>query len=132
MTSPAWVWVARIELAFSRFQTERSTIEPHPCTGSGGRGRTFVARFKAACPTVGRLRNIGCCGRSRTFARGLMRPGILRGAQRCKKKSGDKEGGDVACCSAAELAPGGARRAGVEPATRKVHVVPSAFTAGKR
>src|SRR4051794_34246588 len=87
MTSPAWVWVARIELAFSRFQTERSTIEPHPCTGPGGRGRTFVARFKAACPTFGRLRNIGCCGRSRTFARGLMRPGILRGAQRCKRKA---------------------------------------------
>ena len=58
MTGPAWVWVARIELAFSRFQTERSTIEPHPCTGSGGRIRTFVARVKAACPTVGRLRNV--------------------------------------------------------------------------
>ena len=31
MTSPAWVWVARFELAISRFQTERSRqVEPHP------------------------------------------------------------------------------------------------------
>src|SRR5260370_35154164 len=50
--------------------------------GSGGRIRTFVARVKAACPAVGRLRNVRRCGRSRTFARGLMRPGFHRGAQR--------------------------------------------------
>jgi hypothetical protein len=31
MTSPASVWVARFELAISRFQAERSRqIEPHP------------------------------------------------------------------------------------------------------
>ena len=31
MTSPAWVWVARFELAISRFRTERSRqVEPHP------------------------------------------------------------------------------------------------------
>ena len=31
MTSPASVWVARFELAISRFQTERSRqVEPHP------------------------------------------------------------------------------------------------------
>ena len=31
MTSPALVWVARFELAISRFRTERSRqVEPHP------------------------------------------------------------------------------------------------------
>ena len=31
MTSPASVWVARFELAVSRFQAERSSqVEPHP------------------------------------------------------------------------------------------------------
>ena len=65
MTSPALVWVARFELAISRFRTERSRqVEPHPDDH----------RFRR-------------CGGSRTFARGLMRPGVLRGAQR----SGDPE-----------------------------------------
>ena len=134
MTSPAWVWVARFELAISRFQTERSRqIEPHPdgCRlrrkGSNLRraGQSRVS-YRWTTPERSSLRKES---NLRTRAYEARLPPRSAAMQ---KKSGDKEGGDVACCSAAELPPGGARRAGVEPATRKVHVVPCAFTAGKR
>ena len=133
MTSPARVWVARFELAISRFRTERSRqVEPHPdgCRlrrkGSNLRraGQSRVS-YRWTTPERSSLRKES---NLRTRAYEARRP--PRSA--AMKKSGDKEGGDVACCSAAELPLGEARRAGVEPATRKVHVVPSAFTAGKR
>ena len=120
MTSPASVWVARFELAVSRFQAERSSqVEPHPdvCRFRRKDSNLRCAGQSRVSYHVERLRNPGRCGRIRTFARGRMKPGILQGAQR--KKSGDKEVGDVACCSAAEPPSGGARRAGFEPATRR-------------
>src|SRR5215831_7803780 len=121
MTSPAWVWVTRFELAISRFQTERSRqIEPHPddCRlrrkGSNlrraGQSRVSYRWTTPECSSLRKESNL----RTRAYeARHPPRSAAMQ------KESGDKDRGDVPAALLLSYRRA-ARRAGFAPATCEV------------
>ena len=73
------VWVARFELAFSRSQTERSAVEPHPCSSLRKESNLRTRAYEARHPP--RSAAVGLPARSRTPTTGFVNQCLLPARQ---------------------------------------------------